>query len=251
MSKALDREVRDANRRVFDSKNFDEYEANPSIFEASRQEEIGATIGRFAGRRMLDLGCGTGNLLWLGREHFRACFGVDLSVNLLGELHRRADGLRLAGGEGAHIPFADNSFDLVTLYGVMHHIIRHEPVLREIRRVLRPGGTVYMDHDPNYYFGRFYHLYYRMRYLNRPGFGTDDAEQSEWHHTRTGGLHPDRLGALLSRCGYVDVEVRYRITTNPMLPLPFRIVRGLMRTVTRFWRAKSLYTHFWITARKP
>ena len=40
MQKTLVRQVRDANRRVFDSKDFDEYEENPSIFEASRQDEI-------------------------------------------------------------------------------------------------------------------------------------------------------------------------------------------------------------------
>ena len=62
MQKTLVRQVRDANRRVFDSKDFDEYEENPSIFEASRQDEIERILhDTVANRdRILDVGCGKG-----------------------------------------------------------------------------------------------------------------------------------------------------------------------------------------------
>ena len=248
--KTLEKVVRDANRRVFEAKDFDEYHANPSIFEHGRQKEIEAVLAEGGpGGRMLDIGCGTGNVLKLARPHFSSCAGVDLSHKLLAELHRR-EGLPLAAGEAFHLPFGDETFDLVTLYALVHHIIDAGPVFRGAWQVLKPGGRIYIDHDPNYYFGRFYHVYYRVRWSGRPGFGTWDAELSEWHHTRSGGLNPDRVAEQLERAGFRDIRVRFRITTNPRLPPAFRMVRSVMRAIVRVYPFKSLHTHFQVTARK-
>ncbi len=247
--KPTEKAVRDANRRVFEAKDFDEYASNSSIFERSRQEEISAIL-RSAPRRerLLDIGCGTGNVLRLARPHFGQVVGVDLSRPLLAELRRR-EGHALAAADALFLPFRDAQFDLVSLYAMVHHLLDPEPVFRAARRVLRPGGLIYMDHDPNYFFGRFHHVYYRVRWADRPGFGSRDAEMSEWHHTRTGGLHPDEVRAKLERVGFRDVEVRFRITTNPDLPLGFRVLRSVMRALVRVYPFKSLHTHFWIVAR--
>ncbi len=252
MNPSVVRRVLEANRRVFDAKDFDEYDANPSIFEATRQREIEEVLATASAARdrLLDVGCGTGNVLRLARRRFRECWGIDLSPNLLAELRRREGGFRLAAAQADLLPFGAGTFDLVTMYGVLHHLVDHLSVFRAAYRILRAGGALYADHDPNYFFGRFYHLYYRLRHLNRPGFGTEDAEVSEWHHTRTGGLNALHLRALLLRAGFREVEVRFRITTNPALSLPFRAIRAVMKAITRLYPFKSLYTHFWILARK-
>lgn len=248
--KRAGREVRDANRRVFEAKDFDAYAANPSIFEASRQAEIEAILaGRPRRERLLDVGCGTGNILNLARRHFASAVGVDLSVGLLRQLRRR-ESHPLAASEALLLPFRPEQFDCVTMYALVHHILDPGPVFREAWRVLRPGGTLYLDHDPNWYFGRFHHVYYRVRYADRPGFGSWDAEMSEWHHTRTGGLHPYAVKAALERAGFRDVDVRFRITSNPELPFAFRAVRSVMRALVRVYPFKSLHTHFWVLARK-
>ncbi len=252
MQKTLVRQVRDANRRVYESKDFDEYEENPSIFEVSRQDEIEQILHDTVENRsrFLDVGCGTGNVLRLARRHFKECWGVDLSCNLLAELARRQTDLRLIAGEADQLPFLENHFDMISMYGVLHHLVDHASVFRAVYRVLKPGGALYADHDPNYYFGRFYHFYYRMRYLNQHGFGTEDAEMSEWHHTRTGGLNPFVMKALLLKAGFSKVDIHFRITTNPALSPPFKVIRFLMRSLTKLYPFKSLYTHFWIVARK-
>jgi ubiquinone/menaquinone biosynthesis C-methylase UbiE len=248
--KPSERAVRDANRRVFDAKDFDEYHANPSIFERTRQREIEAILGAEGqGGSVLDIGCGTGNVLRLARGHFRQCVGVDLSLKLLWELRRR-EGHPLAASEALFLPFRDGHFDLVSMYALVHHIIDPGPVFRGVHRVLRPGGRLYIDHDPNYFFGRFHHIYYRIRYSQRPGFGTWDAELSEWHHTRTGGVNPNEVRAKLEQAGFRDIQVNFRITTNPDLPLAFRAVRALMRAAVKLYPFKSLHTHFWVLARK-
>jgi SAM-dependent methyltransferase len=248
--KPTEKAVRDANRRVFDAKDFDEYAANPSIFEASRQREIEAILAADGPRdRLLDVGCGTGNVLRLARPHFRQCVGVDLSPRLAAELRRR-EGYALTAAEGFRLPFLAGRFDLVSMYALVHHLLDPARVFQEAYRVLRPGGRLYLDHDPNYFFGRFHHVYYRVRYSQRPGFGTWDAELSEWHHTRTGGVNPDEIRRKLERAGFRHAEIRYRITTNPALPLGFRVIRSIMRTLVKIHPFKSLHTHFSVVARK-
>ena len=245
-----ERAVREANRRVFEAKAFDHYEANPSIFESSRQREIGEILASAPRRgRLLDVGCGTGNVLRLARGLFGMCVGADLSLNLLRELRRR-EGFPVVLSEAAFLPFRADSCDMVSMYALVHHLVDPRPSFREAFRVLRDWGMLYLDHDPNWFFGRFYHVYYRVRHADRPGFGSREAEISEWHHTRTGGLDPRRIREWLRQAGFREVAIRYRITTNPSLPPLFRVVRALLRAAARVFPFRSLHTHFLVLARK-
>ena len=97
--------------------------------------------------RVLDLCCGAGRHLLPMREIGLNAVGLDLSMHLLraGELRGiavQADALR--------IPFADESFDTVTnlfsSFGYFPDDAAHHGVLAEIRRVLRPGGRLVLDH---------------------------------------------------------------------------------------------------------
>lgn len=253
MGDPLAKAVRDANRHVFENRNFDAYDKNPSIFEPSRQAEIRRVLEGASARgrgRLVDIGCGTGNLLRLGRDLFDSCCGVDLSGSLLAELNRRMPGLGLARGEADRLPFPAASADVVTAYGVLHHLVDPAGLFAEAHRILRPGGLFYADHDPNLHFGRFYHIYYRLRYLGRHGFGDAQTDLSEFHHTQTGGLHPERLAGDLRAAGFSRVEISYRITTNPSLPFAFRLVRAMMRAAARIVPLKSLHTHFSLQAFK-
>jgi SAM-dependent methyltransferase len=87
---------------------------------------------------ILDVGCGTGaNLQMLSR--FGAAEGVDVSVEALDFC--RARGLaKVKQGAAESLPFDDNSFDLVTGLDVVEHLDDDVAGLKEMRRVLRPGG---------------------------------------------------------------------------------------------------------------
>ena len=90
--------------------------------------------------RILDVGCGTGaNLEML--SHFGAAEGVDVSPEALAFCRER--GLQnVRQGEAEHLPYDDCSFDLVTGLDVVEHLDDDLAGLREMRRVLRPGGYV-------------------------------------------------------------------------------------------------------------
>jgi SAM-dependent methyltransferase len=94
-------------------------------------------LGAFRARRLLEIGCGEGFLLAAlsGAEKF----AVDLSVEAIRKARTKGEAhFSLALGE--RLPFPDGHFDLVTSVGVMEHFLDIGEALREIRRILRPGG---------------------------------------------------------------------------------------------------------------
>ena len=90
--------------------------------------------------RILDVGCGTGaNLLML--SEYGEAEGVDISEDALAFCRERGlDKVRLGAGE--QLPYEDGTFDLVTALDVVEHMDDDLAGLREMRRVLRPGGRV-------------------------------------------------------------------------------------------------------------
>jgi len=90
--------------------------------------------------RILDVGCGTGaNLVRL--SDFGDAEGVDISPDALTFCHERGlDNVKL--GPAETLPYDDHQFDLVTAFDVVEHLDDDIAGLREMRRVLRPGGRV-------------------------------------------------------------------------------------------------------------
>ena len=90
--------------------------------------------------RILDVGCGTGaNLLMLSQ--FGDAEGVDLSEDALAFCRERGlEKVKLGAAE--KLPYDDGTFDLVTALDVVEHLDDDLAGLREMQRVLRPGGRV-------------------------------------------------------------------------------------------------------------
>ena len=89
--------------------------------------------------RILDLGCGTGTMLGYLRR-FGDTQGVDADRRAVSFCRARGEE-RVQELESATIPFPDGTFDLVTALDVLEHIDDDQGALREVVRVLRPGGT--------------------------------------------------------------------------------------------------------------
>jgi SAM-dependent methyltransferase len=100
---------------------------------------------KFRGVRLLEVGCGMGtDLLQFARGGAR-CTGVDLTPRSV-EITRHRFKLYGADGnfmisDGEHLPFRSESFDVVYSNGVLHHTPDTAGAIRDVHRVLRPGGV--------------------------------------------------------------------------------------------------------------
>jgi ubiquinone/menaquinone biosynthesis C-methylase UbiE len=124
------------------------YQLEPYIFEF-------AGFAQSAGQRVLEIGVGMGAdyLEWL--KAGAQASGVDLSSISLERARQRCEtagytpDLRVSDAE--HLPFSDDTFDIVFSYGVMHHSPDTAQCIREAWRVLKPGGAlrIMIYHHPS------------------------------------------------------------------------------------------------------
>jgi SAM-dependent methyltransferase len=95
---------------------------------------------------VLDIGCGTGNLLAALRQLFpqSQLTGVDPSVPLLDKARTRREltAVELIGGRAEALPFDDERFDQFLSLLVLQEFAEPQTVLAEMRRVTRPGGSI-------------------------------------------------------------------------------------------------------------
>lgn len=123
------------------------YELEETMWWFRGMEQIStALLDRFVGTQrkleLLDVGCGTGGMLsTLAR--YGEVTGLDYSADAL-RFARERHHAALTRGTVSRLPFVNESFDLVTSFDVLYHLDVSDDVqaLREIARVLRPGGTL-------------------------------------------------------------------------------------------------------------
>lgn len=150
-----------------------DYDRRARAYESRWRWYLEATVGRTLDRidprpdvRILDVGAGTGFLLnRLAREHPPGLLaGVDLSGGMLGVARRRLPpGVILVQADAAALPFPYGTFGEVVSSSAFHFWRRPLEGLREIRRVLKPGGTLTLtDWSRDFLGSRFRELWLRL-----------------------------------------------------------------------------------------
>jgi ubiquinone/menaquinone biosynthesis C-methylase UbiE len=119
-------------------------------------------LGDLRGRRVLDVGCGTGRLVTALAERYASkVWGVDVSPEMLAVARRRIPaGVALKEAAAERLPFRDGWFERVTMTLVAHHLDRPR-AFAEARRVLGPEGRLaILTFDPasfeRYYLNAFF-----------------------------------------------------------------------------------------------
>ena len=126
-----------------------------SFFTAAKADALRELIAtRLHGMRnphMLDVGCGIGELHPLVRSMFGRICGVDVSTTSVAQARIRNPEVQYRAYVGETLPYESASFDLSIAICVLHHVPPPKWVdfLREMRRVVRPGGVVCLiEHNP-------------------------------------------------------------------------------------------------------
>lgn len=173
--------------------------------------------------RVLEVGCGAGNVLERVDARFRV--GVDISDFLLGKarqrLGTRATLLRM---NAEQLGFADGSFDRVYCTEVLEHVLEPAQVLREMRRVLAPGGVAVVSVPNEELINGIKSAAFKVpgvrRVVAMSGYEMADHMEDEWH------LHEfDRNK--LEEC----VDGAFRVDTLRGIPSRVLPVRWVARLV--------------------
>jgi demethylmenaquinone methyltransferase/2-methoxy-6-polyprenyl-1,4-benzoquinol methylase len=120
-----------------------------------------------AGERVLDLGAGTGTSSLPFAAAGAAVVPCDFSLGMLREGKKRRPELPLTAGDATRLPFADGVFDAVTISFALRNVHETDAALREMRRVVRPGGRLVICEfsQPTYRPFRTVYTEYLMRAL--------------------------------------------------------------------------------------
>lgn len=205
-------------------------EGTPEFFQAVDRDRYGryapwlaevARFGDFAGRRLLEIGCGMGTDLVQFARGGAKTIAIDLTPRHLQIARQRLalEGIAecLVRADAERLPFGDASFDVVYSFGVLHHTPSIESAVAGAHRVLTPGGllimAVYHRNSSFYWLSTLLHRgVFKLQLVTR-GYRRllADVEQNE----RSDALPLVRvytrrqLRRLLASFASVELEVRH------------------------------------------
>lgn len=182
-----------------------------------------------SGKKLLEVGIGQGSDLAQFAAGGARCFGIDLTENHIRITRQRFAQshlqVELTRGDAEHLPFPDRSFDVVYSYGVIHHTPSIEAALKEMYRVLRPGGEarimVYAKYSE---FNAFVWLQglFRLQFL-RYGYAATIShwcEGTEWDNpVRVGRYSRRGLRRLLDNAGFHGARISKHLLTRGNIPI--------------------------------
>ena len=159
----------------------------------------------FAGKRVLDIGCGSGGITEFLANEFplEHITGFDIEEPVIEAARRRANAAGLEGrvefvrGQPGRLPFPDRSFDIVFSKDALIHVADKESIFRDLFRVLEPGGCLVASD-------------WLTSHDDEPS--PEMSEYLEAEGLSFGMASPERYEAALRSAGFEQVEI---IDRNP------------------------------------
>lgn len=164
--------------------------------------------------RVLDVGCGRGELLLHAAQRGATVYGVDYAddaVRIARDVLRSnrdivgGDRMALQRANARLLPFASGVFDRVFMLDIVEHLYPEElsETLAEVRRVLKPGGYAVIHTMPNTWYYRFgYPLYRLAQRLRGKRLPSNPRERWAYYHVHVNEQNPVSLSRYLRKAGF-------------------------------------------------
>lgn len=205
-----------ANAYYFGNKEWAEEYLTYCHRDANFKSRWKTAAGDWSNKVVIDIGCGPGNIFANWEEKPKVLIGVDVAPESLNFAARQGYTPVLA--DANNLPFKSGVADIVTLNATLHHTDNMAAVLREAARLVKLGGVLITDHDPQLsawdYKGVAKLLWEaRVWYYRLIGhsFHKDDVQQkwalaSEIHHRAGDGVTKQLFDSVLKPMGF-EVQV--------------------------------------------
>ncbi len=186
------------------------------------RKKLVATVRNYSPNDVLDLATGSGDVAFAlsrGLPAATVIVGMDFCQPMLDEAEAKKNAAGAAlyrnvsfrPGDGLALPVPDHSFDALTISFGLRNLADRARGLREMRRVLRPGGhlVVLEFSQPHAWFRPFYYFYLRRILPHIAGVVTGDRDAYEYLNN-TIGQFPDRaaLAEEIRAAGFANVRAR-------------------------------------------
>jgi ubiquinone/menaquinone biosynthesis C-methylase UbiE len=208
-------------------------------------QQLLAVDGKY--ERVLDIGCGTGDYFTIAKDHQASYHGMDWSWHMARGAVRKVDAQGrqhlIVVGSGVGIPYASNCFDVVLAIGFIEYFADPDGAIKEICRVLKPGGILVMQSFKPDLFGTLSHVGTRLRHgyqrlLSGSKSGSDKSWPWEKQYSRRG------LDSLLMRSGFVRVDYRFNNHWIYFRSLQLKWPSAYIRISDALNRANSAWSSF-------
>jgi len=160
--------IYDKESEVYDKKRFEDFIG--SFYNRCHKDTVKKIIRLTRpANNILEIAPGTGRLTFLLTKNYSSVTAVDISEKMLAKLKakHKSKNLKIKVGNAQKLPFPDNHFDMVYSFRFLHLFKRNKlfPYIKEMRRVLKPGGKLVLEFN-NSFAGIFLHYLYEIRRPN-------------------------------------------------------------------------------------
>jgi len=140
-------DAKEKTKRHFNATAADYNNSGDGKFVQPMNESLVRELRKLKGGKLLDVGCGNGNLFGLLKEEYHF-YGVDLSENMIAAAKAQySDCAALYVADAEKLPFESDMFDVLVCNASFHHYTKPDIVLDEINRVTKSGGKLLLG-DP-------------------------------------------------------------------------------------------------------
>lgn len=227
-------------KNFYDDPGFDyqEYWQNREYENRTEQIAIKKLLDLIPNKKnksLIDIGAGFGRLCPLYSPLFKKCLLVEPSGKGLEQAKEFCSSFKNITYQQAfieHLPIPDNSFDVALIIRVSHHLSDIQEMIKEIKRILKPGGFAIMEYANKIHFKNlleaFFHLDWEFFTSHQPVSLRSSNRRAYFYN-----YHPNQIRTLAFSQGFTILK-RYSVSNfrNPFLKkvLPLSVMLFLEKT---------------------